>query len=332
MAGLNRRSPAELRRFEIYVSKGFSEYEVAAITQTLTVANEVLGETRFSWRYVSHTPGLLAAESGLIVRAEPATDNHDLLDVMIVVGGKRTTDPSWFPRLRQMQRLGRLVVLLSSAASAYIRTAKVKGGAVTTHWHDSIGLLEDGRYTNLTNRLSEMAGGVITAAGSGATEELVIGLLADQLSDNAVTELGNRLMLPIVRKSHAEQPSNLSHIPALHDGRIKSAIKMMQDTLDAPLAIIELAGAIGVSTRHLERMFKDTFDETPARFYKRLRTNRARAMIEETQMPIIEIAVANGFGTSSSLSEAIKKEYGMTASRLRTRRLSQVLTYKPTAP
>lgn len=329
MSRMTRLPAADLLRFEIYVSKGFSEYEVAAVTQTLKVANEVLGEARFSWRYVSHTPGLLTGESGMILRAEPAMDNHDLLDIMIVVGGRRSPEPSWLVRLRQMQRLGRPVALLSGAASAYIRTAKVKDGAVTTHWRDSVGLLEDGRFSNLTNHLSEMAGGIITAAGSGATEELIIGLLAPQLNDNDVTELGNRLMLPFVRKSHAEQPSNLSHIPALHDARIKTAVSMMQDTLDAPLPIVELASAIGVSTRHLERMFKDAFDETPARFYKRLRTNRARAMIEETQMSIIEIAVANGFGTSSSLSEALKTEYGMTASRLRARRLSQILSYTP---
>lgn len=324
-----RLPQTSLKRFEIYVSKGFSEYEASAIAQVLKVTNDVLGTARFSWRYVSQTPGLVSGECGMIVRAEPAMRDHDLSDIMIVVGARSGGSADWFSRVRLMQKLGRPVALLSNSATAYIRTANVQSGAVTTHWRDGIGLREDGRYSNLTNRLSEMAGGVITAAGSGSTEDLVIGLLGDQLAASEITEVGNRLMLPLVRKSHADQPSNLSHIPTLHDSRIKSAIKAMQESLDAPLHIIELAQEIGVSTRHLERMFKEVFDETPARFYKRLRTTRARAMIEETQMPIIDIAVANGFGTSSSLSEAIKKEYGVSATRLRARGPSKVLTYDP---
>ncbi|MEP5152337.1 helix-turn-helix domain-containing protein [Planktotalea sp.] len=325
----DRSSRAHLRSFEIYVGKGFSEYEASAIAHTLKTANDALAEERFTWRYVSHSPGLVTAQCGMILRAEPAFDNYELSDVMLVVGGKSGASSSWLARARHMQRLRRPVVLLSNAATTYIRSAKINDAPVTTHWRDSVGLQEDGRYPSLTNHLSEMSGGIITAAGSGSTEELVIGLLADQLSENTVTELGNQLILPLVRKSHAEQPSTLSQNPALHDPRVKAAIQEMENSLDTPLPIADLAQSIGVSTRHLERVFKDAFDETPARFFKRLRTKRARAMVEETQMPIIEIAVATGFGTSSTLSEAIKKEYGMTASRLRARRQSQVLSYNP---
>ena len=323
-----KRVDADLRTFEIYVGKGFSEYEVAAIARTLKAANDVLAQTLYSWRYISHTPGLLSGECGMILRAEPTFDNHDMSNAMIVVGGKSGASASWLARIRQMQRLGRPVILLSDAATAYIRKTKTQSGPVTTHWRDAVGLNEDARQTNLSNRLSEISGGIVTAAGMGATEELVIGLISEQLGANNASELGNRLLLSVVRKSHAEQPNDLSRNPALHDKRVRAAIVAMQDTLDAPLHIAELASDIGLSTRHLERVFKEVFDETPAKFYKRLRSNRARAMIEETQMPIVEIAIANGFATSSSLSEAIKREYGMTATQLRTRGQAQILSYK----
>ncbi|MGH1578252.1 MAG: GlxA family transcriptional regulator [Planktotalea sp.] len=313
--------------FEIFVDKGFSDYEAATIARTLKGANDVLAREAYSWRFISNNPGLITGECGMILRAEPAFDNHDLSDAMLVVGGKSGASGMWMARIRQMQRLGRPVALLSEAATAYIRRAKIESGSVTTHWRDAVGLHEVGRHSNLTNRLSEKYRGIITAGGSGSTEELVIGMIADHLGPNAVSELGNRLLLPVIRKSHAEQPNDLSMNPALHDPRVKSAIETMQDSLDAPMQISELAQSIGLSTRHLERVFKDVFDQTPARFYKRLRTSRARAMIEETQMSVLDIAIANGFGTSSSLSEALKKEYAMTASQLRTRSQSRVLSY-----
>ncbi len=309
-----------LYSFEIYVGRGFAEYETAAIVHTLKMANDVLGGPAFRWRYVSETPGLLTGLCGMIVRAEPVVKDHELADVLIVVGGRSGSNAEWLPRLRQMTRIARTCVLLSDAATTYIKRTKSPEGKVTTHWRDVLTLMEAGDHPQLTTNLAEKSGGVITAAGTGATEELIISLLSSQLSTADLAELSNRLLLPLVRTTHADQPRDIAALPALSDTRIKSAVKTMEESLELPLNIYELAKAVGVSTRHLERMFKDVFNQTPARFYKQLRTKRARALIEETQMPMMEIAIATGFGSSSSMNEAIKKEYGLTASKMRLRR------------
>lgn len=309
-----------LYTFEIYVGRGFCEYETGAIVHTLKTANEVLGGPVFHWRFVSETPGLLTGLCGMIVRAEPVVKDHELADALIVVGGRSGTDIEWLPRLRQMTRISRTCVLLSDAATAYIKRTKSPAGKVTTHWRDALSLVETGNHPSLTNSLSEKSGGVITAAGTGATEEMVIMLLTPQLSTADVAELSNRLILPVVRTSQADQPKDITALPALSDLRVKSAVKAMENTLEMPLNIYELAKEVGVSTRHLERMFKDVFNQTPARFYKLLRTKRARALVQETQLPMMEIAIATGFGSSSSLNEAIKKEYGLTATKMRARR------------
>ncbi|WP_293447965.1 helix-turn-helix domain-containing protein [Planktotalea sp.] len=309
-----------LTHFEIYVGRGFCEFETAAITQALKTANAVKGATLFHWRYVSETPGLLNGDCGMIVRAEPLVRDHELGDALIVVGGRSGQDGAWFARLRQMTRLSRTCVLLSNAATTYIKQTKTPAGKVTTHWHDALALMESGDHPTLTNALSEKSGSVMTSAGSGATMEIIIALIAPQMSRADVGELGNRLLLPLVRTAHADQPNDITELPALSDARVKAAVKAMDQSLDTPFNIYQLAQEIGVSTRHLERMFKEVFNQTPARFYKQLRTKRARALIEETQLPMMEIAIATGFGSSSSMNEAIKKEYGFTATKMRTRR------------
>lgn len=306
--------------FEIYVGRGFAEYEAAAIVHTLKLANDVLGGSVFQWRYVSETPGLLTGLCGMILRAEPLVKNHDLADVLIVVGGRSGSGADWLPRLRQMTRVARTCVLLSDAATAYIKRTKSPPGKITTHWRDAVSLMESGDHPTLTTTLWEKSGGVLTAAGTGSTEELVIALLAQHLSTADQAELSNRLLLPLVRTAHADQPRDITALPALSDRRVKKAVKIMENSLELPLNIYELAATIGVSTRHLERMFKDVFDQTPARFYKQLRTKRARALIEETQLPMMDVAIATGFGSSSTLNEAIKKEYGLTATKMRMRR------------
>jgi transcriptional regulator GlxA family with amidase domain len=280
----------------------------------------MLGHEAFSWRYVSETPGLLSGKCGMIVRAEPAVRDHDLAGALFVVGGRSGRDAEWLPRLHQMQRLGRPVALLSDAATAYIKRTTNTAGNLTTHWHDALSLRESGHYPKLTNALSELSAGVVTAAGSGATMELVIAQIAPHLSAADVAELSNRLMLSVLRSPQSEQPKDITKLPALSDQRLKRTVEIMEGSLDLPFNVYELAQEVHVSTRHLERMFKHVFHQTPARFYKQLRTKKARTLIEETQLSMVEISVATGFGTSSSLNKAVRKQYGLSPKQLRLKR------------
>lgn len=324
-----RASEPVQRTVELFVSKGFSEIELASITHTLATANDVLARTAFHWRFVSDRPGFVAGGTGMMVRAEPAIEDHGFSDVMIVVGGSKARQTRWLKRARAMQRKALPVVLLSDAATGYITSTKAPAGKVTTHWRDLATLAETGYHPNLTARFSENSDGIITAAGAGATSELVIGLIAPLLQSEQVAELGNRLLLHTIRKSDAEQPKNIADNAALFDTNVTEAIRRMEDAIADPIPMAELADALGLSTRHLERIFRKVFDDTPAKFYKRLRTKRARTMIEETLLPMVEVAVATGFGSCDTLAKAIKDEYGLTPSKMRARKKITLLSYQP---
>lgn len=244
---------------------------------------------------------------------------------MIVLGGRHIKHEGWIRRLREMQRLSRVVVLLGDAATAYIRSADSRRGSVTAHWRDIALLREQGYYPNLTTRLAEQSEGIITAAGGGATPELVAALISAHLSPVELAELGNRLLLPALRHMDAEQPRDISDNAGLFDARVTRAIKLMETHMEEPLGMSALTREVGLSTRHLERMFREVFDETPARFYKRLRVRRARAMIEETLIPLIDVAIATGFTSQNALSRAVRDEYGTTPSKMRARKAIRLL-------
>ncbi|MBT3467121.1 MAG: AraC family transcriptional regulator, partial [Rhodobacteraceae bacterium] len=110
--------------FELFVEKGFDEFEIGCIIRTLSLANDIHPNAPFEWRFTSNEPGMVTSANGLIVRAEPAIPDHGFSDLMIVVGGTRVDAASWLVRLRMMQRQGLSVVLLSDAATAYIRSSQ----------------------------------------------------------------------------------------------------------------------------------------------------------------------------------------------------------------
>lgn len=316
------------RSFEIFVTRGFCDFELASVTRTLALANDVCGVPCVKWRIVSDTPGMVQSRGDMLIRAEPSVRDHMFSDVMIVVGGNKVAASSeWHKRARAMQRKARPVALLSDAATAYIKSTHAPAGKVTTHWRDVEMLAEEGFHPNLTHSFSENSDGIVTAAGAGATAELVIGLIAPLLNGPQVAELGNRLLLHTIRKSDAEQPKNLADNAALFDGQVSLAIHIMEDTLAEPIAMSELVRALGVSTRQLERSFRRVFNDTPARFYKRLRTRRAKDLVEQTLMPLTDISVATGFGSIVTMSNAVKQEFGQTPSKLRARRRVEILKH-----
>ena len=315
---------------EVFVTKAFNGFELASVAQVLEMANRILDRDAFAWRFSSDTPGLVASDQDTLVRAEPAIGDHRIANMMVVVGGAQARAGAWLPRARAMQRKARLVVLLSDAATAYIKAIRNPAGPVTTHWRDASSLHETGYYPTLTNRLSERTDGVITAAGAGSTAELMVGLITEHLTSPQVAELGNRLLLHTLRKSDTEQPKDIADNEALFDRRVTQVIKLMEDTVSEPMSISELTRHVGLSTRHLERVFRSVFDETPARFYKRLRVKRARVMIEETLLPMVDVAIATGFGSSASLATAVKAEFGITPSKMRARKSVELLKYDRT--
>ncbi|WP_146344516.1 GlxA family transcriptional regulator [Phaeobacter marinintestinus] len=320
-------SPIKDRVVEIYVSKGFNGLELNSVTHVLATANLVLRRDVFSWRFSTDTPGLVTSDQGTLVRGEPSVTDHGLADMMVVIGGKNASSGSWLRRARVMQRKARTVVLLSDAATGYIKATRDPAGRVTTHWRDATTLSETGYHPNLTTHLSENSDGIITSAGVGSTMELMVGLISPHLTNTQVAELGNHLLLQTIRKSDADQPKCIADTEGLFDARLTEAIRVMESTVHEPLSMDDLTTHIGVSTRHLERVFRAVFDDTPARFYKRLRVKRARAMIEESLLPMIDVAVATGFGSCSTMTKAVKDEYGVTPSKMRDRKKISLLTY-----
>ena len=133
--------------------------------------------------------------------------------------------------------------------------------------------------------------------------------------------------MPAIRKTSTEQPRNIGHNESLFDKRIAKAINLMEETISEPLPMVDLADQLGVSVRHLERQFNEVFDDTPARFYKRLRVKRAKAMLEETMVSIVDISVATGFGSTQTLAKSMKDEFGLTPKKIRDRRSVKLVDF-----
>ena len=81
----------------------------------------------------------------------------------------------------------------------------------------------------------------------------------------------------------------------------------MEENLEEPLDRGDLAKAAGLSSRQLERLFRKYLNRSPARYYVELRLNRARLLLLQTNMPVIDVALACGFVSASPFLQMLPR-------------------------
>ena len=318
-AGTDSDPGAEERllNFEIFVQPGFSHLELSSVLAVLQAVNDVRKKDQFSWQITSDRPGMLASNGDMLVRAEPAIGDQYLRHAMFIIGGQNCRSAGWLPRLRAMQRAKRPVMLFSDAATEYIKSVSPARGPVTTHWRDIDILSETGDYPTMSKRLAENNDGVFTSAGQGYAMEAVISFLGGVLGPQDSAGIASMLILEDIRGFQRDQPKGISDNPNFFEKRLQKAIAMMEETIENPLKVSDLADQVGVSTRQLERLFMVYLNTSPARFYKQIRLKRANTLISDTRMPLIDVAIVCGFSNTSSLSQAYRQEYGKTPNQAR---------------
>jgi AraC family transcriptional regulator len=108
---------------------------------------------------------------------------------------------------------------------------------------------------------------------------------------------------------------NQDRTPVDYVLRINRAIDHVLRNIDQPLRLEDLARAAAFSPFHFHRVFGSLVGETPGRFIKRVRLERALFMMShDPGRSLTEIALACGFSSSSDFSRSFKQRYGLPPS------------------
>ncbi|MEP2715898.1 helix-turn-helix domain-containing protein [Pseudophaeobacter sp.] len=186
------------------------------------------------------------------------------------------------------------------------------------------------------------------AAEEEALQSLAAGTqyhLADPVH-SAVSPLATlRLLLDLIGRSHGEFMADAlgeyigldagdsrfqskASLEILHraggDALIEQSLQLMQQHMEETLSICELARHQGVSTRKLQRRFRDCTGSGPQTAYRMLRIERAHQLLTHTSMNVYEIVAATGFGTRSNLSRWFHKQLGVSPQAVRRGAYSEV--------
>ena len=110
-----------------------------------------------------------------------------------------------------------------------------------------------------------------------------------------------------------------AQIGVSHESLIKVA-QLMEENIEKPLSLDEIASATGLSRRQIERLFKRHLNCVPKRYYLQMRLRRARELLLQTSMPIIDITTACGFQSPPHFSRCYRAQFGCPPSAERQTR------------
>ena len=108
------------------------------------------------------------------------------------------------------------------------------------------------------------------------------------------------------------------------DGRIFHMKKLLYEMPDREWTIAEMAGTLGLSPPHFQKLFKYHTGTSPAAYLNSLRLDKARSMLENTFIQVKQIGVKVGIRDDSQLTRGFKNRFGVTPTEYRRRYWEQV--------
>ena len=84
----------------------------------------------------------------------------------------------------------------------------------------------------------------------------------------------------------------------------------MERSVEEPLSLDSLSDIGCISRRQLERLFRGYLDDTPTGYYLKLRLRRSRHLLEQTDMSVMQVAMACGFVSAPYFSRAYRNLFG----------------------
>ncbi len=291
----------------------FTMMAFASAIETLRMANHLSGETHYEWTVLSLDGKSVASSSGLTPLEASTYEDCPRLDIVFVCGGTNITkfvDDRVTGLLRRISRDGVMLGGLCTGTYALVQSGLLDGYQCTIHWENMAGLRENYRRVSFLEELFVIDRDRITCTGGIAPIDMMLALVRARFGKTLVAEISSQFILDRVRDSDDRQYIPLAARLGSGQQTLRKIAELMEANFEEPLTAVEIADLAGLSLRQVQRMFHETLGTTPTKYYLRLRLQRARALLVQSDMSITQIAVACGFQSACHFSKSYRVLYG----------------------
>nr|WP_258570771.1 GlxA family transcriptional regulator [Flavimaribacter sediminis] len=323
------------RTIVFYVIPDFSMIAFATAIEPLRIANRMLGYDSYRWRVASIDAGPVRASNGVEVAANTSLEDErrsltgenrpSMVFVCSGINADSFSQKSVQAWLREVHNRNIAVGGLCTGAYILAAAGLLSGKRCAIHWEDLPGFAEKYPRADVYADLFEVDDNIYTCAGGTAALDMMLNLIGEDHDDNLVNRVCEQALTDRVRSPHDRQRLPLRARLGVQNSKVLSIIELMEANLSEPLSLLEIADFAGLSRRQIERLFRQEMGRSPARYYLEIRLDRARHLLVQSSMPVVEVAVACGFVSASHFSKCYRELYGRSPQQERADR-KQLLT------
>ncbi|MGR3374957.1 MAG: GlxA family transcriptional regulator [Pseudooceanicola nanhaiensis] len=311
---------AKTRRFIFVLLNNFSLLSFASAMECLRIANRMSGRELYSWKLASETGEMVSCSAGTSFAVDCGLEELTREDTVILCAGIAVQDETsrrllnW---LRREARRGLSVGGLCTASYALAKAGLLDGKRATIHWENQDSFSEEFEEVTLTKSVFVVDGNRMTTAGGTSSIDLMLKVIADQQGEDLANTVADQLIYSSIRTDQDTQRLSVPTRIGVRHPKLSQVIQMMESNIEEPISPAVLAKDVGMSTRQLERLFRRYLSRSPKRYYMELRLQKARNLLMQTDMSVINVALACGFASPSHFSKCYRAHYNTTPYRER---------------
>jgi transcriptional regulator GlxA family with amidase domain len=299
----------------------FSMIAFTAAVEPLRLANRTSGHEFYRWHLFSPDGKPVSASNGIALTPEGPAEGITQFGTIVLcsgIDGHLYEDKGVFAALRRADRQGADIGAICTGSHILAKANMLDGYRCTIHWENLASFSENFPDLNATAELFEIDRNRFTCSGGTAALDMMLNLISSQHGHDLAASVSDQFMHERIRDHRDHQRMALTARLGVRHPKLIQVIQLMEANLEEPLDRQELARAANLSSRQMERLFAKYLHRSPARYYVELRLNRARLLLLQTNMSVIDIALACGFVSASHFSKCYRDFFGKTPRRERS--------------
>jgi transcriptional regulator GlxA family with amidase domain len=277
------------------------------------MANRIVGEEVYQWSVLSLDGAPDAASSGLSLSPTAPLKKLGEVDILFVCGGinvREAVSPGLTAYLRRLAERRVPLGGLCTGGYALAKAGLLDDYRATIHWENLSALREEFPRVRISDQLFSIDRERFTCSGGTAPLDLMLTLIESHLGSKISKRVAEQFIMDRVRKGTDRQYIPLrAQLGVSHRGLIRVA-QLMQQHIEKPLSLEAIAKSSGLSRRQIERLFKRDLNCMPKRYYLEMRLRRARELLLQTALPIMDITAACGFQSPPHFSKCYRNQFG----------------------
>jgi len=308
------------KNFVFVLLDKFSLLSFASALDSLRIANRMANRELYTWQLAGEGGDLVKCSAGTTFKVDCDLNELQRDDVIMICGGvdvQASTTKRVLNWMRREARKGLKIGGLCTAAYTLAKAGLLEGKRATIHWENSDSFSEEFDTVDLTKSVFQIDGNRMTTAGGTSSIDLFLKLIADDYGEDLANAVADQMIYSSIRTDQDTQRLSTPTRIGVRHPKLSQVILMMEKNIEEPISPSILAKDVGMSTRQLERLFRRYLSRSPKRYYMELRLHKARNLLMQTDMSVINVALACGFASPSHFSKCYRAHYNTTPYRER---------------